>query len=574
MTTQKPKNTSMKVLLALLLIVILIIGRWLYTTAQKNMETSPGVVLDTNTSVKVWEPLVLQGNINKLKELKSYTHTLLIEEDLYGIKSSSKNLYDYTGEVSIKGKVVDIKNNLAIIEVDEIIQIQDEDDKENLDSNKKITYLPQLWMLLDLGETNGFKVEVGTETIKINDTTGTGSTVLSINPFTCTPWEWLKDCDALLERFGDGVNQQFTSANDITYYNMTETNTWIAFNPRNIWYYFIPWAEKDIASFVDLISFLDNSGIETQVAEQSVESCISLEWTYAKPEDVDVSLDAVEKWLMTATIVWLTTNWSEMMCKLQVRLWKELSFKYISSEITKLAQEEDIVVDEIIEENPIDDQEELIEEGIEPETTSIWKWSANVNGLRVRSTPDIWNNVLWSINTSTIFDILQITDGRVQIIYEDRTARVMEQFITTQWVIENIAPVIEEPVAIEEETQDEEIEIVDSENNDEEDTEEEIVWGTTYTSSLWYTLTFSNKNIAYDGSINNNRLDGCIQSINVISWSEADNVNTSPDIVIHVCPQEKTDAWELIWSQNENYFYKESKTDNLVTEISVAGSLQ
>jgi len=429
-------------------------------------------------------------------------------------------------------------------------------------------------MLLDLGETNGFKVEVGTETIKINDTTGTGSTVLSINPFTCTPWEWLKDCDALLERFGDGVNQQFTSANDITYYNMTETNTWIAFNPRNIWYYFIPWAEKDIASFVDLISFLDNSGIETQVAEQSVESCISLEWTYAKPEDVDVSLDAVEKWLMTATIVWLTTNWSEMMCKLQVRLWKELSFKYISSEITKLAQEEDIVVDEIIEENPIDDQEELIEEGIEPETTSIWKWSANVNGLRVRSTPDIWNNVLWSINTSTIFDILQITDGRVQIIYEDRTARVMEQFITTQWVIENIAPVIEEPVAIEEETQDEEIEIVDSENNDEEDTEEEIVWGTTYTSSLWYTLTFSNKNIAYDGSINNNRLDGCIQSINVISWSEADNVNTSPDIVIHVCPQEKTDAWELIWSQNENYFYKESKTDNLVTEISVAGSLQ
>ena len=681
--SSQSKNTIKTVCITLCVAALLFVLRNRYTS-QKVLPSQVSDTVDTWISYKVWEPVVLEWSIKKLETLKAYTHTLTNDWWLVWLKSSTKNLYDFGGTVSIKWSVVDMKKDVAIIEVDEIIQSNNEGDVTWFDTNEKISYLPQLWLLLDLSETTWYNIDIGTDSIKIVDTTGTGNTVLTINPYTCTPWDWLKDCDQLLERFGDDSNQQFTSANDITYYNMTETNTRLAFNPRKIGYYFIPGTDNDIASFVDLISFLDNSTISQNTKTNALSTCKNLNGAIQDNETLKVTLWETKSWLTQATVIWNTSNWDILSCVYQIKLWNDLEYKLLSTNESewKTQDKDDSDIDNTQEDENTKNNDEtntdtVIENNDTPEPiiTAIGTAISRVNNLRVRSTNNSTiENIIWWLDINQTVEVISVEDNRAQIIYNWSPARVSRQFLDitlsstdTQWSntdtkvdsiitsddfgfsrvaglrvrsaattqIDNIIWSLDlwQKVGVLS-TQNERVEIIynnsparvqkqymdlritEQENipqveqrtdtvdttdpiientqEESEDVEEAIIedtaqeWtnektdtqeqeptipvnngGTSYTSSLWYTLSFSDKNIAFDGTTTTFLYDGCTQAINIISWANATKVNTSPDVIVHVCPSETPSAGDYIWTQGNKYFYTESKTNNLNMTITV-----
>ena len=582
----------------------------LYTSRLEVATPTPGTQVqeaqdDTPTRKhKVWEPLILEWTISVMDDLTSYTHSLVDDTGvIYGIKSTSKDIYDYTGEVSLKGKVVDIKKWTAILDVSEILQKDWWNTVENLDKNPKLTYLPQLGLMIDLWQTAGYDLKVGTSSIQISDSVGTGSQALTINPFTCTPGDGLKDCDLLLEKFGDPLNQQFTSANDITYYNMTETNTWIAINPRNVGYYFIPWEDKDISSFVDLISFMDNSKIKDSAEEFAKTACVTLDWGFDQDKELNIQLWNAKNGLINTDITWTTSQWYMIDCRLQTKLWYELEHKVLSVTIEKwdTAEEEIDIVDDTPETVPTTWEENIqndVDNNIntEAEDTQVWiaTWTSTVNSLRIRSSKDISDNILWALQAWDDVTILEIEDERLKVLFKNQEARVNKSFITIVWwepaptqEVENEeAPIVEEniediPEVIEEEatepTEVEEEEETEEEINEDNIEEETKVsnWWTTYFSSRGYTLFFSDKNIAYDGSVSDDIAEGCIQQVNVISRKNASNVRTNPDLIIQVCPDTADDdIWTLIWTYNGDSFYLQDITWNLNMDISVSGTLE
>jgi hypothetical protein len=62
---------------------------------------------------------------------------------VFGIRSKEVNLFDYTGVVTIKGKVSDIIDNIPVISVQEIVgktSIQE----NPFDYNQKFLYFPSM----------------------------------------------------------------------------------------------------------------------------------------------------------------------------------------------------------------------------------------------------------------------------------------------------------------------------------------------------------------------------------------------------------------------------------------------
>lgn len=592
--TPNHKNTTSNVAIAIWLLLFILAAWFVYQSSSATQNTAPAdqIVGEEKAPTRkhqVGEPLVLEWTLATMDDLTSYTHILTDDTDVvYGIKSTSKDLYEFSGEVSVKWKVVDIKNGTAILDISEIIDL--DNDVENLDENAKLTYLPQLALMIDLSQTNGFELDMSTDSIQINDTNGTWSqAVLTINPFTCTPGDGLKDCEVLLEKFGDPLNDQFTSANDITYYNMTETNTRLAFNTRNVWYYFIPSTDNDIASFVDLISFIDNSTIQESAATFAQTACVTIDGNFDPEAELDIQLWTPSKWLISTVVKWVSTEWLQIDCVLQTRLWAELEHKLMSVSLEKSEIVQEEMDTEIAQEIP-KKEEEIVEEiqEVVVNTEIIATWTSNVNNLRVRSEKTTWENVIGAVNIWDQVDILEIQDDRLQIVYEWDEARVSSSFITIeseQIIEEDTQEVIveqEEEETIEQE-QDEVIVEVEEQAVVEETQEEDNEWAqtnkvinswTTFSSARGYTLFFSDKNIAYDGSVSDQIVEWCVQQINVISWAAASEVRTNPDMIIQVCTTEQEDIWTLIWTYNSDSFYLQDLTGNLNMDVTVSSALE
>jgi hypothetical protein len=122
--------------------------------------------------------------------------------------------------------------------------------------NEEFYLFEDVGLGFDLSISQGFDVVEVADTIVLRDSQG-GNDVLTISPFQCTSTESLRDCATLQDTFENFNNESFTSVNGIKFYNLTETNTWAAFNENSYGYYFNPSSSRDLVNFADLMLFVD-----------------------------------------------------------------------------------------------------------------------------------------------------------------------------------------------------------------------------------------------------------------------------------------------------------------------------
>lgn len=142
------------------------------------------------------------------------------------------DLSQRTGSIQVKGIVTEIRDNMPIISVIEVVgqKVGDTvDNGEDPSKNDKFFRFEDTSLAIDLSMSNGFEVQkLANGDISLNDTNSGSKTILTLSPFTCTPGDNLKDCAALQKRFEQTQPDTFISSAGVSYHNLPETKTRVA----------------------------------------------------------------------------------------------------------------------------------------------------------------------------------------------------------------------------------------------------------------------------------------------------------------------------------------------------------
>jgi len=305
--------------------------------------------------------VILDGNISKTDEFGVFSHNFTSDAwDAFGLKSADIDLHTYDGDVTIKWTVVDLVDGLPIIKVDEIVSTTLLEAKPKLEADSKVHYLADAWLSIDLWLTNWYTLDKTEEDVKIVDVSGdVPETVLSISPFTCDASDNLKDCAKLQENLTNIWADSFKSDRGIKFTNMTETNTWLAFDGNGKWYYLRPAWEKNLTNFVDLISFVNIWTIRQAISSEVSSTCKNIEakiW-----DNYELSYKNQADGLISVSIKWLSNDSKHLVtCSYQGKVWSSFDFQHLSTAIEDNADYVEEVED--IEETEEENSEDIVEE--------------------------------------------------------------------------------------------------------------------------------------------------------------------------------------------------------------------
>ena len=382
------KSTRIVYMALIISWIIIGVGIWFVffkTNPHKATWDTPVLSWDTIDTV-AWEKryyidqwVILRWTIQDKDEFGEYSHTFTDSDgNIFGLKSASTDLYEYTWEVSIKWTVAAFADKIPVIQVEDIVSETLDEIAPALEASEWVTYIPEAWLLIDLSPTQGFTIEQSNEEINVVDiSSGSPETVLSITSFGCDASSNLTDCETLSENFKSIGAESFVSSRWITYTNMTETNTWLAFDGQWRWYYIRPTWEKNLTTFVDLISFTNDATLTEAIQEEVSSTCKTLEakiWETYK-------LSSSTEWdgLLNIRITWESEDGkSNLVCTYQATLWHSPRFKHISTVVQALdIQEEEEDTEEQSEEEI---EEEVWEDGWWDEVLS---WAVDWNTAKV-----------------------------------------------------------------------------------------------------------------------------------------------------------------------------------------------
>lgn len=139
---------------------------------DENKDTENTDQLSGSTLVKrvIGEKVVSAGTLTQEANFDAgYTHTFENEKgELFGAKSSLLALQQYSGEVQVKGEIVDIQDELPILRIDEIVTARTE--QEPLDgANTAFYYFAAPGLGIDLSISKGYGVKQEGESIILYD---------------------------------------------------------------------------------------------------------------------------------------------------------------------------------------------------------------------------------------------------------------------------------------------------------------------------------------------------------------------------------------------------------------------
>lgn len=210
--------------LVFFVILIAVVVWWNYRDNLSTLITDTKIDTGKNISgannLFVGKDITLEWVIERNNVTRySYTHTLA--DDIHGtvwLRSSSLNLYELTGQVTVQGKVSDFINNMYIIEVTQVKHTDGDD------SWSGVLYFSTPWLLLQNIAKDGFTVvqNTSTKTIAINN--ATTSATINIRYFVCTP-EKTYDCSQFEASFQNTSWSRSVDNYGNIFYKLNDENT-------------------------------------------------------------------------------------------------------------------------------------------------------------------------------------------------------------------------------------------------------------------------------------------------------------------------------------------------------------
>jgi len=381
---QKNKKSSNIISLALIFsrIIIFVGVRWVFygqksVTQPTNLIEEESISGDLNQDTQkiyyIGENLLVAGTMTPTDSFTTYTHDFVSDQwDAFWLKSKDIDLYTYEWTVQLKWSITEFRNDLPIIQVTEIVWDTDSQDVADgdIDTNTNYYLFKDDKVGFDLSISQWFVVEKVWEEIHIIDETNNDEIKLKISPFLCTPWDSLRDCAALESNFTNIWSDSFISSQWVKFYNLTETITWLAFDPTGTHgYYLTPTNEQEFASFANLMMFVDEGRLKNVIEPEVTKLCKNINYTMSNADTI--SYDYATQGVVKASLVEETDSGVMLNCTLAIRLWNTFTVSPIwffvtgeeidnnSDTDTEENEEEVIPLEESkeIEDEPIDDND-------------------------------------------------------------------------------------------------------------------------------------------------------------------------------------------------------------------------
>ncbi len=484
---------------------------------------------DQKSRYYIDQAVILDGEISKNQEFGLYSHALKTSDGkTFWLKSADTDLNTFSGNVSIKWAVSDIQDEMVIIKVEEIVtkSVGDIDTNTGGEWDKSAYFYQEEGLLIDLGPTEGFALQERWEDIEILEVgSWEPKVVLWINSFECNTSNSLTDCESLQQNFKNIKADSFISSNGINFSNLTETNTWLAFDWEGRGYYIKPSEENNLVSFVDLISFINPARVKTLIGNKVNATCKNLDASIW--DGWEVALDSSNQWTLVATVRGEDTQSQYLFsCIYQATLWTGMKFEHRD---TQVRNNPAFVPEEIIEEVEEEEEEEIDQE--------------------IDEVPEVED-------TEEVPEEAEVEEEKNEEIIEEEENGDAE--VASGDLVE-----------IEEEAEE------DDENTAEIVDEGEYAGQLSFTSARGYTMYFSDKGIGYawsylsEGESLTIWAANCSYGVKVIAWKDIDSVQGSPDSIIYEC------AWTLdlaaipegvtyITEQGGKHFVKKDISDKYV----------
>ncbi len=332
----------------------------------------------------IGENILLEGRLEAKEWFGMYTHNFKTENwSVLGAKSSEIDLFSYTGLVEVKWSIVEFKNKVPVIWVTDIVQSRNKDWWDwNIDESPTIDWNPSLYydletgLAIDLWISEWYDIEASDWWLSIVDRNADNAEALFVEVFACKQGDPLQDCAVLKDRFVTFNNDSFTNAQWITFYNLTETNTWFAFNWDKLGYSIRANDSNNITTFGSLINLISEDQLD-QFVVQNKQLCKSINstlWVVSRVVYTDAG-----NWLYDGKVTWRNDKEEQVTCMITVKIWTPLEMEVVSyddwsvTEINEWAMEnkkveadKEIEEDKEIKEETIVEKEEEVREPITP----------------------------------------------------------------------------------------------------------------------------------------------------------------------------------------------------------------
>ncbi len=315
--------------LAICILIILAGVRYIFFNWKGNNNTDSDSLSGSalsGTTYYIGQKVLISGIITPVSAFTTYTHDFVAENgDQFGLKSKDIDLYQYSGSVDIKGEVTDFRKEMPLITVTEIVGSKAGTgiSADILEGNPDYYFFKDEGIGFDLSISDGYTVEQQADEIVLIDLESGNQpeTVLTIAPFICKAGDSLKDCSALQASFNERGNETYVTAHDITFYNLTETKTRVAFN-KGRWYYVTPTEENQFTSFIDLMSYMSQERIQQAATENIATYCRDINQTMTQVTSTE--FDYQPNGIVVVSMRGLDSYDNEVGCQVAVRLGNSL----------------------------------------------------------------------------------------------------------------------------------------------------------------------------------------------------------------------------------------------------------
>lgn len=344
MATRGRKKSNNSVIISLIIsIIILIIGIYAIKNIpdinnNNNNTNISGNISNNWDNYYIWDTIIKQWEISSSQSIWLYTHILTTTEwNKIWLKSKNVDLTEFEWNIQIKWTITDIKNDIPIVEVDEIMNIEDENINTELTWQEltweELTpdtdfYFSEYGIYMDFQSNTWYTVQMDWNTINIIsiDEAGSWETLLSISPFVCDETNNLQNCSSLQAKFESYKFENFTSTQWIKFYKIVETSRWTFFND-NLWgYNVVPKSDRSLISLSKYIYLFSKDDIKEKISSNIKNIC-------KNDESSLITIDEFETFLengnMAWNIVWKDENWNTLSCDIEIKPWKTIYINLI-----------------------------------------------------------------------------------------------------------------------------------------------------------------------------------------------------------------------------------------------------
>lgn len=348
------KTSTIIVWVLIWLIIVLITILWLSNrdrisslretdTTQTNTWTNQNNIIEWNEDF-VWRFLRIEWIITRWWDISNYTHTFVTTWDTqsqYWLRSRQYSLDNFLWTGRIAGTIRDYRNNMFIIEVEELVPYTKPDTIQQEDSiqNPSIQYIPKAWLYLSniswdtIGWSTTRSHDANTSTISFSWVNWES---LRIQYFWCTNQWSTTNCPLLIQAMQNSSQIDYVSPYWDSFFKMPESNSWFNAFDNKYWYYLETTNKSFLISVMWSIQFIHQDWTNKILRNNAISICRTNNFVLQSIESITI---ATTNTGYNATVLWTTTDNKKINCLIDID--PRLPLLWSAKNITEIVSQQD-----------------------------------------------------------------------------------------------------------------------------------------------------------------------------------------------------------------------------------------